>query len=332
MVKHMQTLEIFGTIGPSCYKKEIIKQLFLCGMSGMRLNLSHCNLWDKEEWLTNFHEASKECNITPSLLIDMKGPELRIKNIKEEIILHKDASIALSSKHLPKEIIENAQMSDLLLIDDGRIHLCVEDNKNETLLCKVMVEGILKDKKSIAIKDKNISGNILSENDIANLKKAKKYGVTGIMQPFVRSKEDLIYIKNILKEMNAEDLKIYAKIENMEGFHALEEIIPYSDEIIIARGDLGNATTLPTLPIIQHKIETICKKHHKPYMVVTQMLHSMQENPIPTRAEVSDIFHAVYQGAHSIMLTGESANGKYPVEAMQYFVETAKQALEYKGE
>ena len=151
------------------------------------------------------------------------------------------------------------------------------------------------------------------------------------MQPFVRNKEDLINVRNTLKELDL-DLRIFAKIENQSGVDQLEELIPYCDEIIIARGDLGSNIGLIHLPRVQHYIQDICKKYYKPYMVVTQMLDSMNNKPIPTRAEVTDIYEAVNQGAYSIMLTGETASGKYPVEAMHYFCEVAKTALEDENE
>ena len=147
------------------------------------------------------------------------------------------------------------------------------------------------------------------------------------MQNFVRNAQDLITVKEALKSIGNPDLQVYAKIENMEGVAHLKELFPYCDQIVIARGDLGNAMPLWELPAVQKRIQDICRVHSMPYMVVTQMLDSMMEHPVPTRAEVSDIFHAVYHGASSIMLTGETAAGKYPREAMKYFSETAKSAL-----
>ena len=147
------------------------------------------------------------------------------------------------------------------------------------------------------------------------------------MQPFVRNAQDLITVRETLQSIGNPDLQVYAKIENMEGVARLEELFPYCDQIVIARGDLGNAMPLWELPAVQKRIQDICRAHSMPYMVVTQMLDSMMEHPVPTRAEVSDIFYAVYHGASSIMLTGETAAGRYPQEAMKYFSETAKSAL-----
>lgn len=327
----MNKLSIYGTLGPACADKNKIKEMLLSGMNGMRLNLSHCNLWDKKEWIQNYQDACKELNMEMDLLIDMKGPELRLSSSDEIITLPKGSTLTISASFLSKPIFKNVEINDILLIDDGRLQLLVESKEETYIWCKTLVAGHLIGKKSIAIQGKNITGDVLSENDIANLKESKKYGVTGIMQPFVRSARDLIIVKKTLDELGLH-LKIFAKIENMDGFNALEEILPHCDEVIIARGDLGNACGLTRLPILQHKIEETCKKYGKPYMVVTQMLHSMHENEVPTRAEVSDIFHAVYNGANSIMLTGETAGGKYPVEAMKYFCDVANETMKYKGE
>lgn len=214
------------------------------------------------------------------------------------------------------------------MMDDGKIECIVENEKK--IYCRVLRGGLLKPNKSIAIKDKNLIGDVLTDTDIENLKLAKEYGVTGIMQPFVRNRDDLIKVKETLKQNGLEDIKVYAKIENMDGVNNLETILPCCDHIVIARGDLGNATGLLHLPVIQKKIEEICKSNNHPYMVVTEMLSSMIENEIPTRAEVSDIFHAVYHGAKSVMLTNETAIGKHPIAAIKVLAEVSKEAKKMK--
>ena len=170
---------------------------------------------------------------------------------------------------------------------------------------------------------------VLTEHDLENIRMAKEYGVTALMQPFVLSGEDLAYVRAVLKENQVEDIQIFAKIENRIGIENLENILPEADVVIIARGDLGNDMPLWELPVVQKQIERTCRKYNKPYVVVTQMLASMEENPVPTRAEVSDIFHAVMHGAWGVMITGESAVGKFPVEAVKYLVNTAREADKY---
>lgn len=326
----MNNLEIYGTLGPACCKQEVIEEMIQLGMTGIRLNLSHCNLGDRKDWITAFHCAQNKCGIKAQFLIDMKGPELRLSSNCEETYLPKGSMLTLSYMFIPKPIMENACANDILFIDDGKLELKVEKNENGFLWCKTNRAGYLKGNKSIAIKGKSISGEVLTESDIENLKHAKEYGVTGIMQPFVRDSKDLIQVRKILNQYHLDDLKIYAKIENMEGVENLESIIPCCDHVVIARGDLGNATGLIHLPTVQKTIEKICNERNHPYMVVTEMLSSMIENEIPTRAEVSDIYHAIYHGASSVMLTNETAIGKHPIEAMKVLVDVSKEAKKRK--
>lgn len=326
----MEQLEIYGTLGPSCCRKEILMEMFRSGMNGMRLNLSHVNLDECENWLQAFHEAADECGVDAKLLIDMKGPELRIGKLKRPLELKENERIYLKTIPFPEIVYKYITKGQQILLDDGTILLEVEDDERD-VVCKVVRGGILKSSKSIALPGTDIYPPTLTESDLHNLSLATNYGVSGIMQPFVRNAQDLMTIKETLNQLGADKLKVYAKIENMDGVNHLTELLPYCDHVIIARGDLGNAMPLYELPAIQKQIQDLCKAHHKPYMVVTQMLHSMHEHAVPTRAEVSDVFYAVYHGASSIMLTGETAAGKYPIEAMKYFVNTAKSALKERS-
>ena len=166
----------------------------------------------------------------------------------------------------------------------------------------------------------------LTENDLKNIRLAARYGVTGVMLPFVRGKEDLLTLRRALDDAGAGHIEIFAKIENQQGVNALEELLPYCDHVVIARGDLGNAMPLWKLPGVQKTLASKCRQAGKPFMVVTQMLDSMHERAVPTRAEVLDIYNAVLDGASSLMLTGETAAGKFPAEAMEYLVKTGREA------
>ncbi|MGM9947191.1 pyruvate kinase [Floccifex sp.] len=314
-------LEIYGTLGPSCCDEETIRFLFEKGMTGMRLNLSHVTLKQASKWLQSFHRVSQNLNFKPNLLMDMQGPELRVKEIYKDLKLNEIVDVYECA--FPDCVIQVLEKGQHILLDDGKILLEMMDKKH----AKVVIPGILKSHKSLAIENVSLDMPALTSMDIENISMAKQYGVTGLMQPFVRNKEDLIYIQNILKKYDS-DLKIYAKIENKEGIQMLEELLPYCDQIVIARGDLANSVGIVNLPSVQKQIEKTCKEKNVSYMVVTEMLNSMIENPMPTRAEVSDIYHAIYHGARSIMLTGETAIGKYPVQAMDVFVQVAKKALE----
>lgn len=225
-----------------------------------------------------------------------------------------------------------------VLLDDGKIHLkivekpeIVDENSGQNTqgkryFAKVLWGGLLKSRKSVALPGAKIYPPTLTSSDLANIKLAKEMGVTGVMQPFVRDHRDLERVKEVLREAGAEDIRLFAKIENMDGVRKLEELLPAADEIVIARGDLGNAVHLWDLPGIQRLISEKCRAAGKPFMVVTQMLASMERSPVPTRAEVNDIFHAVLDGASSIMVTGETAVGDYPVEVIRYMVNTVRSA------
>ena len=197
-------------------------------------------------------------------------------------------------------------------------------------LCQSQKGGELTSRKSIAIKDVTVPLPVLTETDKQNLKLLRKYHVTGVMLPFVRNADDLITLRKELCADGMDYIRIFAKIESLEGVENLPSLLPFCDEIVIARGDLGNAIPLPKLPAIQKRIAMTCLRAKKPFMVVTQMLASMEQNPVPTRAEVTDIFQAVLDGASSLMLTGETAVGAYPEEAIKILAQTSEEALRFK--
>ena len=321
--------QIFATFGPACKEKEILRQMIDVGMTGMRLNLSHVMLADSTDYIEAYQEAAKEAGVEPQILIDMQGPELRVGKLEAPIELVEGCEVVFSEKAggipIPAAVIETAAVGDQVLLDDGKLLVEVVATEKGKVIAKVLRGGTLVGQKSIKIIDKNVQMPPLTEHDIENIKVAKAYGVTALMQPFVLKSDDLAYVRSVLKEHGAEDVKIFAKIENMLGVENLDNILPEADVIIIARGDLGNDMPLWKLPKVQKQIEEACKAKNVPYVVVTQMLSSMETNPVPTRAEVSDIFHAVFHGAWGVMVTGETAVGKYPVEAVRYLANTSKE-------
>lgn len=342
----------YGTLGPACSHEGILHQMFLQGMTGVRLNLSHTNLSQCEDLLTIYFQAAKGVMEKPELIIDLQGPELRIGVLEKDIFLKDGEEILLATQTdvirqnfipVPKEVLWSVQRQQLLMLDDGKILVEVEDILNHEnqvikdencpiggrLKCRIIRGGLLTSRKSVAVPGCEIHLPTLTAMDIKNIAVAKEYGVTGVMLPFVRGVEDLNALRKALKEAKAEHIRIFAKIENLEGVERLKELIPACDEIVIARGDLGNSVPLWELPALQDKIAVTCRQHKRPFMVVTQMLASMEHNLIPTRAEVTDIYHAVGSGASSIMLTGETAVGEYPVEAMEYLIKTGKAAKKH---
>lgn len=330
--------KIYGTIGPACADTDTLVRLFEKGMTGIRINLSHTTLEEASDWLSNIAAAARSGK--PEILMDLRGPELRLGKLRPERRILENDMLALvpegkNNLFDPTEIPVNEEILPLLvsgqevLLDDGKLKLVVEEKNAGEAECRVLRGGILKSGKSLALPGIKTNLPTLAKSDLANLSVAKSYGITGVMLPFVRGKEDLLHLRCAMKEAGAEKLRVFAKIENLEGVKMLPELLPYCDEVVIARGDLGNAVPLWKLPVLQAWIEEQCRRERKPFMVVTQMLASMEHAKVPTRAEVSDIFRAVSEGADSVMLTGETAVGEYPVEAMDYLVNTVREAERY---
>ena len=340
----MSTLEIYGTLGPSCADPAILRQMFEKGITGMRLNLSHGTLEHSADMIEAFHKAADAAGVRPSLLIDMQGPELRIGNIEKGRVLTNGEEVVLARRSagqtpagaipVPAEIFDHYEDGMKLLIDDGKRKLkttrIIRCDEGDLIEARVITGGELLSRKSIAAEGMAITGNTLTEQDILNLKNAAKFGVTDVMQPFVRGARDLMEVRKAMEESGAGGCRLFAKIENTEGLAAIDAIIPLADMVVIARGDLGNAVPLWHLPYVQKEISAKCLEAGVPFMVVTQMLASMEKSPVPTRAEVSDIFNAVADGAASVMVTGETASGSYPLQVADYLVRTAREGLRYR--
>ena len=331
-------IEIFGTIGPACSDEKILESMFAEGMSGMRLNLSHSSLESAREMLDHFHTAAHNAGKKADLLIDMQGPELRIGKTETPYEIREKETVLLSMSEgitIPKRVFDAVEVNDHILIDDGKIELAAEEIKEDRIICTVIRGGMVSSRKSIKVINKDIHGPVLTEMDRINITDAKKYGVTALMQPFVTNGDQLKEVRKVLDENGCQDIRIFAKIESREGIANLKDIVEHADMIVIARGDLGNDMPLWQLPRAQKEIEEACIAAGKPFLVVTQMLSSMIHSPVPTRAEVSDIFNAVADGCSAVMVTNETASGDYPAEVIKYLyktAETAKQWLNGKKE
>ncbi len=330
----MGKVKIYGTIGPACRDTEIMKQMFREGMDGVRLNLSHTSLAESADLIESLHKAAHECGVRAELLIDMQGPELRIGRMNSTMHLNDGDLIGTGEIPFPETVIEMICSRDPgqeILLDDGRILLrteCARDGIGIGL--RVVRGGILESRKSVALPGCDIHTPAMTEKDRQQIQKVREFGVTAVMQPFVRSREDLIEVRRALDEAGCEAVRLLAKIENRDGMDRIEELVPHCDEIVIARGDLGNAMDLWELPAVQKKIAAVCRGAGRDFMVVTQMLDSMMHRQVPTRAEVSDIFNAVMDGASSVMVTGETAAGEYPALAIRYLCRTAREAEDYR--
>ncbi len=347
----------YATFGPSCDSTEVLVQMLQEGITGMRLNLSHTSLEESADRIRNYMEACRTVNRRPELLIDLHGPEQRIGRLKGHLPVRTGAKVVAASRNTGEEcpcipvsplILVNLVPGDHLLIRDGLIQLEVEkalpasvpalqdgealpetdDGRFLRFQCTVLRGGTVRSLQSVKIEGKEVYGNLVTSADRENLQKAALFGVTSVMQPFVRSGEDIHALRKILRDLGLH-ARIFAKIESQTGLANLDSIIDAADVVVIARGDLGNTMPLWELPAVQKEISTRCRQKNRPFMVVTQMLHSMEENAVPTRAEVSDIFHAVLDGAAYVMITGESAVGRFPAEASRYLCRTADEAESY---
>lgn len=323
--------EIYGTLGPACGDQATLKSMFRTGMTGIRLNLSHCDLADSADMIKAFHEAAKATDTTPQLVVDIQGPELRLGDLDAPMSLRPGMTVVFGKNGIPvPDVVLNAVSPGCeVLLDDGKISLRVIAVWNGRAEAEVIRGGTLTGRKSIKLPGKELHLPVVTERDVRNLRQAAEYGVTGLLQPFVHSGEELRRLREILRENGADHLTLFAKIETLEGAAHLADILPQTDVVVIARGDLGNDMPLWHLPAVQKDIAAACRAAGKPFIVVTQMLASMEHSPIPTRAEVSDIFNAVADGAWGVMVTGETAVGEYPVETIRYLTATAEDACSW---
>ncbi len=321
-------MDIYGTLGPACSDGATLEAMFRSGMTGVRLNLSHVSLGDSSDLLTRLHQAADRCGVRPRLLIDMQGPELRVGVLPAPLPLDEGDTVTLGPGGIPVPalVLPHLTPGQPVLLDDGKLLLRVLDNTGQSATAAVERGGTLQSRKSIAFPGADIDPPAMTDADRANIRDAARFGVTGVMQPFVRSRAGLEAVRRALDQAGGQHIRLYAKIENLTGAANLPALLPAADEIVIARGDLGNAQPLWKLPALQKRIAAQCRAAGKPFMVVTQMLSSMERESVPTRAEVSDIFNAVLDGASDLMLTGETAVGKHPAEAIRYLANTAREA------
>ena len=275
--KSIMKTKIYGTIGPACCDTEVLVHLFEKGMTGIRINLSHADLEEADAWISGIHSAwSRLHDGTPEILIDLRGPELRIGTLGAERLLKEGDGLSLVADGqnnlfdpteipVPGTLLVALAPGQEILLDDGRIALKVEEQfrcgSSVAVECTVVRGGVLKSGKSIAAPGVEIQTPTLTERDYRNLARVKQCRITGVMLPFVRNQEDLKNLKQALINEDVGDIRIFAKIENLQGMEHLGELLPHCDEIVIARGDLGNAMPLAKLPCAQEEIAAQCRKH-----------------------------------------------------------------------
>lgn len=334
----MKKTKIVATIGPSTDNKNKIKKLIKEGVDIFRLNLSHGD----HSYHRNLINLIREVDETIPILIDLCGPKLRIgKFEKNKIFLEKGDKFTLTTKKIigNKDIVsisyknldKKINKNDLILLDDGKIKLRVVDIKDKSIITKIIIGGELSNNKGVNIIGKNLSIPSLTDKDKEDIDFAIKERVDFIALSFVKTKDDIIELKDILKRKNYQ-IPVVAKIEKKEAIRNLKQIIDISDGIMVARGDLGVEMPLEEVSILQKKIIKECLLKGKFSILATQILDSMVEKSSPTRAEVSDITNAIFDGADSLMLSSETAMGKYPeivIETMRKISERVEKELPY---
>lgn len=339
----MRKTKILCTMGPSCDSPQVLKKMIDSGMNIARLNMAHGEPEEHSERIRRIRQISEELNVFIPILMDIKGPEIRIGKLKEDSIeLSKNDEIILTtedilgdSHKIPVNYIDMPKImkpDSRILLDDGLIELAVAYVKGPDIYCKVINGGKLKPRKGVNLPGIKTTLPGITTRDVAHINFGLDQGIDIIAVSFVRKAADIEEVRRILKEKNAEHIQIISKIENEEGVANLDEIIEVSDGIMVARGDLGVEIQVEEVPLVQREIIEKCNTVGKPVIVATHMLDSMQVNPRPTRAEVSDVFTAVLQGADVLMLSGETAAGKYPsdsVHTMGMIADKAESMISY---
>lgn len=326
--------KIICTIGPASESKEMMKKLVETGMNIIRLNFSHGDFEEHGNRIKNIREVCAETGKSIAILLDTKGPEVRLGEFAngsesyekgDVVTLVREHCLGTHEKfHVQcPEIFDDLQVGGSILIDDGKCRLTVIEKKDGELTCRIENPHVLKSKKGCNLPGVKLSMPFISAKDEADIRFGCQNDIDYIAASFTRRKEDVLAIRQILKEEGKEHIQIIPKIENQEGFDNLREILEVSDGVMVARGDLGVDVSLELVPIYQKRIIRIANEMGKPVVTATHMLESMQGNPRPTRAEAGDVANAILDGTDAIMLSGESAAGDYPVEAVQTMVKIA---------
>ena len=316
-------MRYYATLGPSCCDTAALAALLRRGVTGFRLNLSHTPLAARTDWIAALHEAERKTGLHAQLMIDLRGPEVRIGDMPVPLPLAEGAAVTLGADiPVDGDVLDALRPGMTVLLDDGAMALTVVDGG----VCRVSRGGTLTGHKSLTLEGVDLRRPALCEADLADLSQAAALGVNAVMQPFVRSAGDLRVVRQTMAENGLADAELFAKVENQPGLDALPDWLALCDVVTIARGDLGSSLPLERLPAAQKHIAALCRSRGKPFLVVTQLLHSMIDHPSPTRAEVLDIYNAVLDGADCLMLTGETAQGRYPLESADWLIRVAQEA------
>lgn len=339
----MRKTKIICTIGPASSDRKTLKALMQAGMNVARLNFSHGTHEEHLEKINLIKEVRRELGLHVAIMLDTKGPEIRTGNFEHgEVLLEQGQKFTLTTRNVMgnKEICSvtyqnlpvDVKVGNRILIDDGLIALTVESIKDSDIVCRVDNPGVVKNHKGINVPGVRIKLPAVTEQDLADIRFGVENGIDILAASFIRKKSDVEEVRAALKSCGGDDIFVISKIENKQGVENIAEIIEASDGIMVARGDLGVEIPVEEVPIIQKRVIRRCNFEGKVVVTATQMLDSMIRNPRPTRAEVTDVANAIFDGTDVIMLSGETASGKYPVEAVETMEEialTAESALNY---
>ena len=341
----MRKTKIICTIGPASENEEILTQMCLAGMNVARLNFSHGTYPEHEKKIELIKRVREKLNMPIAIMLDTKGPEYRIRTFASEKVTIQDGAeftfttdevegdetiVSVNYKNLHNEL----KPGDTVTVNNGMVKFEVQQINGTNILCKCLVGGVLSNRKSMSFPNKVMSGPYLSEQDKSDIIFGIQQGVDFVAASFVSTKQDVLDIRELLDANGGSDIEIIAKIENRSGVDHVEEICQACAGVMIARGDLGVEIPFVEVPAVQKKLTRMCRMMGKRVITATEMLESMIQNPRPTRAEISDVANAVYDGTSCVMLSGESAAGKYPVEAvkaMAQIAEYTEQHTDYKS-
>ncbi len=339
MINNIKKTKIVCTLGPVSENEETLRELIKNGLNVCRLNFSHGSHEEHKGRMDLVKKLREELNMPTAILLDTKGPEIRTgKFDAPEVLLEEGQTFTITMKDVMgnkemctvsyKGLANDVKTGDTILIDDGLVGLTVKEVNGDDIVCEVQNSGIVKNHKGVNVPGVKVNLPAITEKDRSDIEFGIEQGIDFIAASFVRKVSDVLAIREILEENNATHIKIISKIENQEGVDNLDEIIEVSDGIMVARGDLGVEIPTEEIPVVQKLMIKKCNEAGKPVITATQMLDSMIRNPRPTRAEVTDVANAIYDGTDAIMLSGETAAGKYPVEAVKTMATIAKRAEE----
>ena len=323
--------KIVATVGPASSSKEMLRALAKEGVDVFRLNFSHGSHDDHQKVINFVREINEEMGTHIALLQDLQGPKIRVNEVQEGVQLVRGQEIIITTREvkgnaeivstsyegLPKDV----KIGDMVLIDDGKIELKVKEVRDIDVVCEVVYGGPLKSRKGINLPYTKVSAPSLTEKDLADLEFGLKNNVEWVALSFVRKAKDIEILRFIIDNKKS-TTRIVAKVEKPEALENIDEVIEATDAVMVARGDLGVEILMEEVPMVQKMIIEKCNKHSKPVIVATQMMESMIENPRPTRAETNDVANAVMDGADALMLSAETAAGKYPLEVIRSMVRT----------